>query len=72
MKEDEEEEEDEDHEDKEEDTGALGMIAKLLVARFTVLKKGGYGRTDGPTVGSTDQQTAGPTNGPLIEMRGRI
>ena len=55
-----------------EDTGALEMIAKLLVARFTVLKKGGYGRTDGPTDGSTDQQTAGPTNGPLIEMRGRI
>ena len=50
MKEDEQEEEDEDHEDKEEDTGALGMIAKLLVARFTVFKKKVVtdGRTDGP------------------------
>ena len=54
MKEDEEEEEDEDHEDKEEDKDedgrGLGMIAKLLVARFTVFKKKVVTdrRTDGP------------------------
>ena len=55
---------------RREDKERLGMITKLLLARFA-LKKSGYGPTNGWTDRRTNQPTDGRTN-PLIEMRGRI
>ena len=68
-----EEEEEEEDEDKDEEEDPLHtswepfrMITKLILARFTVFKKSGYGRTNGPTNGPTDGQSL------LKKMRGRI
>ena len=67
IKEDKDEDEDE---DADEDSlltfyEPLRMITKLILAKFTVLKKSGYRWTNGPTDRRRDKAS-------YTEMRGRI
>ena len=48
-------------EEEEEDEDGSGMITRLLLARFPILKK--WLRTNGPTDGLTNRRTDQPTDG---------